>query len=103
MALAVNGFDWDDGNREKCRKHGVSRAEIEAVFQRPISVFPDPAHSSAEERFIAIGTNEKGRYIFIAFTLRRRKGETLMRPISARYMRQKEVGYYEEEAAKAKE
>ena len=103
MAFGVGGFDWDDGNREKCQKHGVSTAEIEVLFHRPLSVFPDPAHSRTEERFIAIGTNEEGRHIFIAFTLRRRKSETLIRPISARYMRQKEVDHYEEEAAKAKE
>jgi uncharacterized protein len=103
MGLGVNGFDWDDGNREKCQKHEVSIAEIESLFQRQVSVFPDPAHSKAEARFIAIGTNDKGRHIFIVFTLRQRKGETLIRPISARRMRQKEVDYYEEEAAKAKE
>ena len=103
MNPGVNGFDWDDGNREKCRKHGVSIAEIESLFQRPVSVFPDPVHSRAEERFIAIGTNDKGRYVFLAFTVRRRGGETLIRPISARYMRRKEVDYYEEEAAKAEE
>jgi len=54
-------------------------------------------------RSIAIGTNDKGRYVFLAFTLRRRGGETLIRPISARYMRRKEVDYYAEEAAKAEE
>ena len=25
-------FDWDDGNREKCQKHGVSVTEIEAFL-----------------------------------------------------------------------
>jgi hypothetical protein len=32
MTLQVSGFDWDDGNRAKCQKHGVSIAEIEALF-----------------------------------------------------------------------
>jgi uncharacterized DUF497 family protein len=27
--MEFDGFDWDAGNREKCRKHGVSTAEIE--------------------------------------------------------------------------
>jgi len=40
MIEAVAGFDWDDGNREKCCKHGVTREEIEGVFRggtlRPI-------------------------------------------------------------------
>ena len=29
MNFAVSGFDWDDGNRAKCEKHGVSITEIE--------------------------------------------------------------------------
>ena len=29
MIPAIVGFDWDGGNREKCRKHGVSIAGIE--------------------------------------------------------------------------
>jgi hypothetical protein len=61
MAVAVSGFDWDSGNRAKCRKHGVSIADIEATFARPIAVFPDPAHSRVEERFKAIGTTGRGR------------------------------------------
>jgi hypothetical protein len=28
MAAAFVGFDWDDGNRAKCQKHGVSLGEI---------------------------------------------------------------------------
>ena len=97
----ISGFQWDEANREKCLKHGVSLAEIESSFHRPIAVFPDPAHSRRETRFKAIGQTDKGRSILIVFTLRRREGETLIRPISARYMHRKEVAYYEEkEAAK---
>jgi uncharacterized DUF497 family protein len=29
----ISGFDWDSGNRDKCQKHGVSIAEIEALFK----------------------------------------------------------------------
>ena len=100
MIVAVSGFEWDDGNRAKCRKHGVSIADIEATFVRPIAVFPDPAHSRAEERFKAIGTTGHGRHVLIAFTFRR-KGEALViRPISARYMHRKEIDHYEKEIAK---
>jgi len=98
--LRIAGVDWDDANREKCRKHGVSLAEIEVLFHRPLAVFPDPAHSRSETRFKAIGTTDKGRRVLIVFTLRKRGSETLLRPISARYMHRKEVKYYEEEAAK---
>jgi uncharacterized DUF497 family protein len=97
----VSGFDWDRGNREKCRIHGVTVASIEDLFRRPLVVFPDLAHSQKEERFKAIGTGLDGRHIFLVFTLRTRAGEMLIRPISARYMHKKEVAHYEKEIAKA--
>ena len=100
MPLAVAAFDWDAGNRDKCQKHGVSIAVIESLFHSPIAVFPDPAHSDREEQFKAIGRTEDGRSVLIVFTLRMRNGETLIRPISARYMRRKESEYYEKEIAR---
>jgi len=101
MIPVIAGFDWDDGNREKCRKHGVSIADIESMFGRPVAVFPDPAHSRAEERFKGIGMSKAGRHIFLVFALRQRGGATLVRPISARYMHSKEMQHYEKEIAKA--
>jgi uncharacterized DUF497 family protein len=101
VTIEVSGFDWDEGNSEKCRKHGVSIAEIESLFHRPFSVVSDTEHSMAEERLIAIGKSEEGRHILIVFTRRERGGETLIRPISARYMHQKEIEYYEEEISQA--
>jgi uncharacterized DUF497 family protein len=101
MLPPVVGFDWDRGNQEKCQKHGVSTAVIENLFRRPIGVFPGPEHSDREERFKAIDRTEDGRGVLTVFTLRVRDGEILIRPISARYMRQKEVDHYEKEAAKA--
>ena len=103
MSVNVAGFDWDDGNLEKCQKHGVSVADIESLFQWPIAVFPDHTHSKGEERFKAIGKNDKGRHILIVFTLRRRKDETLIRPISARYMHRKEIARYEKEISSAQD
>ena len=61
----------------------------------PISVLPDPNHSHAEERFRAIGRTVRGRYVFVVFTLRLRDGDVFIRPISARYMHQKEIEHYE--------
>lgn len=80
----VSGFEWDKGNRDKCRKHGVAITAIESAFHGDLSIFPDPAHSQVEERFIAIGKTEGGRHVFVAFTLRNYDGETFIRPISAR-------------------
>ena len=97
MAEAVGGFDWDEGNWPKCGKHRVSRAEIEALFARPLLVVPDVAHSQGEERLRAIGRTEEGRAVFLVFTLRNRGGTRLIRPVSARYMHDEEVKGYEAE------
>lgn len=99
MIASIDGFEWDRGNRVKCREHGVSVREIESIFAGPIAVFPDPAHSRDEERFKAIGRTERGRSVLIVFTLRTRDGIRLIRPISARFMHAKEIEYYEKAAA----
>jgi uncharacterized DUF497 family protein len=99
--MTVTGFEWDEGNRRKCRKHGISIGEIEAMFRQSLSVFPDPAHSHHEERFKAIGKGQEGRNILIVFTIRRRRESRLIRPISARYMHRKEVEHYEKETARS--
>lgn len=92
----VSGFDWDDGNRAKCEKHGVSKEDVETVFSTSPYVYPDLRHSSRENRYHAIGRNQHGRYIFIVFTLRTGAGgNRLIRPISARFMHRKEVERYE--------
>jgi uncharacterized protein len=97
VTLEANGFDWDRGNRAKCEKHGLSIAAIESLFASPLAVLPDAAHSQRERRFRAIGRTEKGRGVFIIFTLRRKGDELLIRPISARYMHKKEIEAYEKE------
>jgi uncharacterized DUF497 family protein len=99
--MEVAGFDWDDGNRSKCQKHGVSQAAIESVFRSSIAVLPDPLHSKSEVRFQAIGKSDDGRWIFLVFTLRTRRDKRLVRPISARFMHKNEVEHYEKETAAA--
>ena len=93
--MEFSGFDWDDSNRSKCRKHGVSAAAIEGLFAVGLTILPDDRHSQAEQRFRAIGRILQGRAIFVVFTLRERDGGLLIRPISARYMHKKEVEHYE--------
>lgn len=97
--MEFEGFDWDSGNRKKCQKHGVSIAEIESLFSRVVKIAPDLQHSLTEERFKAIGKTDTGRNVLVAFTLRRRGESTVLRPVSARYMHQKEVAYYEKETS----
>ncbi len=87
------GFDWDEGNWPKCGKHGVSREDIEQVLLGTPSVMPDP--NADEPRMRAIGKTLMGRYVFLVFMLRKIDGQTVLRPISARYMHQKEIDHYE--------
>jgi uncharacterized protein len=96
--LKISGFEWDDGNRMKCQKHGVSVAEVEALFARWPRVAPDLKHSSGEDRFIAVGRTSTGRPIFVAFTMRTKGERRFLRPVTARYMHAKEVAAYEKES-----
>jgi uncharacterized DUF497 family protein len=92
--MQIAGFDWDDGNWPKCGKHGVSREEIEQALV-DARIAPDLKHSAQESRHIAIGRSQAGRPMFVAFTLRQRDGQPVVRPISARYMHAKEIERYE--------
>ena len=101
--IAPQVFDWDDGNRKKCQKHGISIGEIETFFARVPMVAPDDKHSESEKRLIAIGRSSQGRPMFVAFTLRDRHGERLIRPISARYMHLKEIEWYEKKGSEVRD
>lgn len=91
--MKIAGFDWDDGNWPKCGKHGVTREEIEQVFTGTLAVQPDPFPD--EPRMRAIDKTAAGRYVFVVFMLRQVEGLPRLRPISARYMHQKEIDHYE--------
>ena len=86
--LPITGFQWAQGNLEKkWLKHGVSALECEQVFfNHPLVVAPDLKHSRDEERFFVLGRKDSDRYLFVVFTVRRRK----LRVISARDMSRKE-------------
>jgi uncharacterized DUF497 family protein len=96
--LRVSGFDWDEGNRAKCRKHGVSIAQIEALFAHNPRIAPDPKHSVDEDRLIAVGRTSTGRPMFVVFTIRTKNGQRLIRPVTARYMHAKEIAAYEKQS-----
>ena len=91
--MRFSGFDWDDGNWPKCSKHGLTKGEIEDIFQFSPSVMPDPYPN--EPRMRAIGKTRGGRYVFLVFMFRQAQGKTLIRPISARFMHRKEIEHYE--------
>jgi uncharacterized DUF497 family protein len=97
VSARLSGFEWDDGNLEHCRKHGVSQPEIEDVFSGAVIILPDPGHSQVERRLRAIGRTGDGRAVFIVFTIRERDGGRFIRPVSARYMHQEEIKRYEKD------
>ncbi|WP_455476548.1 BrnT family toxin [Bartonella sp. B17] len=88
-------MNWDNGNWPKCAKHGVSKKEIEYLFTNFGTLFMEHDPNIKEERFRAIGKNYNERYIFLVFTLRTINNKLFVRPISARYMHQKEIDFYE--------
>lgn len=91
--MKIAGFDWDEGNWPKCGKHGLSRKQIEAALAADPLVMLDRS-SADEDRYNAVAQLE-GRYVFAVFTYRQSETGTLIRPISARYMHDKEVRRYE--------
>jgi hypothetical protein len=103
MAFVAAGFDWDEGNRTKCARHGVPPAEIEALLRGNPRVAPDVRHSDVEDRLIALGRNAMGRPMFVAFTIRTKEGRQFIRPITARYMHAKEVKAYEAQGSEAQD
>ncbi len=99
MDIGFAGFDWDEGNRAKCQKHGVSIAEIEAMLLGRPSLAPAPKRSASEDRFIALGKTPAGRTLFVALTFRNKGGEWLIRQVSARYIHKKEIEAYEKKSS----
>ena len=92
-------FDWDAGNREKCRKHGVSVEEIEFVLSGEPFIGPDPYPRDIEARLQAIDRTTEGRHLFVVFTFRETAEGLAVRPISARFMHAKEVSRHEQAQA----
>jgi uncharacterized DUF497 family protein len=96
-------FDWDDGNRYKCQIHGLTLDEIEAFFRQDrLYIAPDLKHTEDEQRLLAAGRSPLNNHpMFVVFTLRGDEDARLIRPISARYMHQREAERYgEEESAR---
>jgi uncharacterized protein len=73
----------------------MSQDDVESVFFDIVQVALDIAHSQTEPRQLAIGRTAAGRAAFVVFTLRAVDEATLVRPLSARYMHDKEFKRYE--------
>lgn len=92
-------FDWDKGNLGHIKKHRVNFRECEEVFlNRPLVLTRDETHSQIEERFRLFGKSNKGRLLFLIFTVRGSK----IRVISARDQNKKEKGEYRKTGGEGK-
>ena len=89
------GFDWDEGNKQKnCERHGVDYTECEEVFfNKPLLISEDTKHSFQEKRYYVLGRSDRGRALFLVFTIRNNK----IRVISARDQSKKERQIYEQQ------
>ena len=87
-------FEWDpEKSAANLNKHGVAFQEAATVFGDAFAItFPDPDHSSDEERHLTFGLSLLNRLIVVSHTER---GD-LTRIISARLMTRKERVIYEE-------
>ena len=92
--MKIQGVEWDDGNWPKCGKHGVSQSEIEHILEYATIRVRDP--NPDEERFRTAGQTLAGRHVFVVYTYREYDAGVFIRPISARYMHEKEVKNYEQ-------
>jgi uncharacterized DUF497 family protein len=60
-------FEWDEVKAEANRKkHQVSFDEAATVFADPFAItIPDPDHSADEQRFVDLGTSDRGRLLVV--------------------------------------
>ena len=90
---AAADIEWDAGNREKNRKHGVEPMDVQHMLQSPVVLagrIVAPSHD--EPRWLALGVGRTGRGLALIFTRRADR----IRPISCRAMRRLERRIYEE-------
>ena len=89
------GFDWDeDKNESNRKKHGVWFEEAQQVFDDPDALmFHDTQHSDDEDRFIMLGLSASARVLVVVYC--ERNNGKLIRIISARKAKKKEIKRYE--------
>ncbi|MEW6088078.1 MAG: BrnT family toxin [bacterium] len=85
--MHIHSFDWDEKNENHIAEHGVAIFEVEETI-----LYSKPFYQRGrEDKYIAYGVTEEGRYLFIVFVI---KGSGRIRVISARDMAEKEKRYY---------
>lgn len=88
-------LDWDKGNSEKPKQHGLTLEETEeAFFDENKIIFGDWKHSITEQRITLLGKTKRGKLLNVTYTVRGNK----IRVITARPTNKKEVNLYEKAA-----
>ena len=73
------------------KKHGVSFADAEALFEDPLAVHRIDPDAESEERFVAIGLGSAGEVLVVVYVVR----GVAVRLVSARRATKREVKTYE--------
>ena len=89
-------FEWDPHkDAANQRKHRISFEEAQSVFADEHGLLlDDPAHSTAEDRFILLGLSARFRVLVVVHAYR--AADDLIRIISARRATRTERARYEE-------
>jgi hypothetical protein len=98
-------FEWDeDKNRQNLRKHDVRFETAVLVFDDPYAITQRDYASEGEERWITVGAIGPGSILLVVHTFYEKRGEEIIRIISARAAESHERRAYEEayEGAKAR-
>ena len=87
-------FEWDEEKaKANLKKHKVGFDEAATVFTEAYSItIHDPDHSADEQRYIDIGTSDKGRVLVVVYTER----GSHIRIVSCRKATSSERKLYEE-------
>ena len=88
-------FEWDEEKaKANLKKHRVGFDDATTVFNDPFSVtIHDPEHSVDEQRYIEIGSSDKGHVLVVVYTER---GSNI-RIVSCRKAAPSERKFYEED------
>lgn len=103
--MGLLSFNWDHGNMYKnADKHGVSIQEIETAFTNShafVDLIKQPdirkerdAHYWSyipEARYMLFSRQGENKYLKVVFTLRTINNQLCVRPISAHYVKEKDV------------
>jgi uncharacterized DUF497 family protein len=89
-------FEWDHGKAAaNAAKHGVSFDEASTAFEDPAGLDgADLLHSSDELRRLRVASSASGRIFVVAYTMRWREHEEVIRIIIARPANRRERARY---------